>query len=83
MPRKPAAPSKPQPRPPARVSRKAAGRKPSRKAEITRQRILRAASKAFASRGYQLALLGDIARDAGMHVTALYYYFDSKEHLVE
>ena len=69
--------------PDARVSRKAAGRKPSRKAEITRLRILKAAAKIFARHGYQLALLGNIAREAGVHVTALYYYFDTKEHLVE
>lgn len=68
---------------PARVSRKAAGRKPSQKAEITRLRILKAAAKVFARHGYQLALLGNIAREAGVHVTALYYYFDTKEHLVE
>lgn len=68
---------------PARVSRKAAGRKPSQKAEVTRRRILKAAAKIFARHGYHLALLGNIARDAGVHVTALYYYFDTKEHLVE
>jgi AcrR family transcriptional regulator len=69
--------------PDARVSRKAAGRKPSRKAEVTRLRILKAAAKIFAQHGYHLALLGNIAREAGIHVTALYYYFDTKEHLVE
>ena len=67
----------------SRSSRRAAGRKPSRKSEITRWRILKAAAKVFARHGYQLALLGNIARDAGIHVTALYYYFDTKEHLVE
>jgi len=75
--------SVPPPRPPGRISKKAAGRKPSRKAEVTRQRILQAAAKIFARNGYHLSLLGDIAREAGMHVTALYYYFDTKEHLVE
>ena len=76
-------PVKAQSEPHARVSRKAAGRKPSRKAEITRWRILGVAAKVFARHGYHLALLGNIARDAGIHVTALYYYFDTKEHLVE
>jgi len=75
--------SAPPPRPPGRISKKAAGRKPSRKAEVTRQRILQAAAKIFARNGYHLSLLGDIAREAGIHVTALYYYFDTKEHLVE
>ena len=64
-------------------SRKAAGRKPSRKLEATRERILNAAAKVFSRKGYQLALLSDIAAEAGIHVTALYYHFDSKEHLVE
>ena len=81
MPRK--MPAKAQAVPHARVSRKAAGRKPSRKAEITRGRILKVAAKVFARHGYHLALLGNIAHDAGIHVTALYYYFDTKEHLVE
>jgi len=75
--------SAPPPRPPGRISKKAAGRKPSRKAEVTRLRILQAAAKIFARNGYHLSLLGDIAREAGIHVTALYYYFDTKEHLVE
>ena len=74
---------KPPPVQQAHVSRKAAGRKPSKKAEVTRQRILQSAAKAFAAKGYQLALLSEIAEDAGVHVTALYYYFDTKEHLVE
>jgi AcrR family transcriptional regulator len=64
-------------------SRKAAGRKPSRKLEITRQRIVAAAAKVFSRKGYQLALLSEIAAEAGIHVTALYYHFDSKERLVE
>jgi len=64
-------------------SRKAAGRKPSRKLELTRQRIVNAAAKVFSRKGYQLALLSEIAAEAGVHVTALYYHFDSKEQLVE
>ena len=66
----------------AHVSRKAAGRKPTKKAMVTRQRILDAAAAIFARKGYSLTLLSDIAERAGMHLTALYYYYDTKESLV-
>lgn len=63
--------------------RKATGRKPSAKLELTRLRILDAAAKVFSRKSYHLALLRDIAEEAGIHVTALYYHFDNKEQLVE
>jgi TetR/AcrR family transcriptional regulator, cholesterol catabolism regulator len=64
------------------VSRKASGRKPTQKSMATRQKILDAAAAIFAKNGYSLTLLSDIAERAGIHLTALYYYYDSKEALV-
>ncbi|WP_342363613.1 TetR/AcrR family transcriptional regulator [Terrarubrum flagellatum] len=66
-----------------RVSRKALGRKPSKKSGATRSKILAAAAKVFASNGYQLTKLSDIAREVDIHVTALNYHFETKDHLVE
>ena len=64
------------------VSRRASGRKATRKSETTRQQILDAAAALFAERGYSLTRLSDIAERAGMHLTGLYYYYDNKEELV-
>jgi AcrR family transcriptional regulator len=64
------------------VSRKASGRKPTKKSIATRQKILDASAAIFAEKGYSLTLLNDIAESAGIHLTALYYYYDSKEALV-
>ncbi len=76
--------TRPDPPPPIaeHVSRKALGRKATRKAEATRQQILDAAAALFAERGYSLTRLSDIAQRAGMHLTGLYYYYDNKEELV-
>jgi len=67
---------------PEHVSRKASGRKATRKSEATRQQILDAAASLFAQRGYSLTRLSDIAQLAGIHLTGLYYYYDNKEELV-
>lgn len=67
---------------PDHVSRKASGRKATRKSESTRQQILDAAASLFAQRGYSLTRLSDIAQLAGIHLTGLYYYYDNKEELV-
>lgn len=67
---------------PDHVSRKASGRKATRKSETTRQQILDAAATLFAERGYSLTRLSDIAQLAGIHLTGLYYYYDNKEELV-
>jgi AcrR family transcriptional regulator len=67
---------------PEHVTRKASGRKATRKSETTRQQILDAAASLFAERGYSLTRLADIAQQAGIHLTGLYYYYDNKEELV-
>src|SRR5690242_10810093 len=48
-----------------------------------RQRILDAAARALAEQGYSEAKLSDIAEEAGTHAGSLYYYFPSREHLME
>ena len=53
------------------------------KSELTRQRILDAAAKVFATRGYAHTRLADVAREAGSHAGGIYYYFDSREALVD
>jgi AcrR family transcriptional regulator len=55
----------------------------TRKSEETRERLLDAAAKVFSDRGYAAARLCDIAERAGMHTPGVYYYFPSKEGLVE
>jgi AcrR family transcriptional regulator len=64
------------------VSRKASGRRPTRKSMATRQSILDTAAAIFAKNGYSLTRLNDIADSVGIHLTGLYYYYDSKEALV-
>ena len=54
-----------------------------KKSEHTRERLLDAAAKVFRDKGYAGARLADIAERAEMHVPGVYYYFDSKEALVE
>jgi AcrR family transcriptional regulator len=55
----------------------------TRKSEETRERLLDAAARVFRDRGYAGARLADIAEAAGMHTPGVYYYFPSKEDLVE
>lgn len=45
-----------------------------------RAEILRAARTAFAQKGYDGASIRDIAQEAGLSLSALYYYFPSKQH---
>ncbi|MCS7089481.1 MAG: TetR family transcriptional regulator [Verrucomicrobiota bacterium] len=49
--------------------------------ERTRQRILRAALRCFAERGYAATAISDIARAAGVSKPALYYHFRDKADL--
>jgi AcrR family transcriptional regulator len=53
------------------------------KSVTTRQRILDAAARAFATRPYPSVRLTDIAKLAGMQAGSLYYYFGSKTELVD
>ncbi len=53
------------------------------KSDATRQRIVDAAAKIFAQKGYGHARLTDIATEAQSHAGGIYYYFASREELVE
>ena len=53
------------------------------KSEATRQRILDAAALVMSSEGYAGTKLAEIARHAGLRVATLYYYFGSREELVQ
>jgi AcrR family transcriptional regulator len=54
----------------------------TRKAALTRQRILDAALSLFASNGYEATTMRDIAAAAGCSLGLTYRYFASKEDLV-
>ncbi|MBS1672602.1 MAG: TetR family transcriptional regulator [Actinobacteria bacterium] len=53
------------------------------KAEATRARIRDAAMASFIERGYPDTTIRLIAKEAGISVGNAYYYFPSKEHLVQ
>lgn len=55
----------------------------TKKAVIKRQRILSAAAKLFGTKGYSETTLADIGAEAGTYAGSLYYYFPSKESIVE
>ncbi|HWP84010.1 MAG TPA: TetR/AcrR family transcriptional regulator [Terriglobia bacterium] len=44
--------------------------------------ILRHATEVFAQKGFAAASVRDIARASGTSIAGLYYYFDSKDHLL-
>lgn len=48
----------------------------------TREDILEAAARAFASSGFDAATMQDIAREAGYTAASLYTYFKSKQEIV-
>ncbi len=47
-----------------------------------RGKILKAAEKVFAEKGFHLARISDIAKEAGVAEGTIYIYFDSKEELI-
>ena len=64
------------PRPTSRPERSA-------KAEQTRQTIIDAAMRLFRTHGYDKATMRAIADEAGVSIGNAYYYFSSKEHLIQ
>lgn len=58
-----------------------AGRTP--RSEATRTRIVEAALRLFGENGYDRTTMRAIAREAGVSVGNAYYYFKSKEELVQ
>jgi AcrR family transcriptional regulator len=55
----------------------------TKKAYLKREKILAAAAKTFKEKGYAETTLTDVALEAGTFAGSLYYYFSSKESLVE
>jgi AcrR family transcriptional regulator len=55
----------------------------SSKGERTRDRILEVALELFRERGYEATTMRTIAAAAGVSLGSSYYYFPSKEHLVQ
>ncbi|AJE80421.1 regulatory protein TetR [Streptomyces albus] len=53
------------------------------KAARTRERILDAAAHVLSRKGYSGTRLGDIAEQAQIQAPAIYYYFGSREELIE
>src|SRR5204862_8003148 len=51
--------------------------------EQTRQLILDTALRLFRERGFAETTMRAIAKEAGVAVGNAYYYFDSKEHLIQ
>lgn len=56
---------------------------PGSKSERTRARISAAALESFTTRGYAETTMRRIADEAGVSVGNAYYYFPSKDHLVQ
>lgn len=50
-----------------------------KKSGETRDRLLKAADKMFAERGYYETGVGDIAKEAGIGRASFYYYYEDKE----
>lgn len=55
----------------------------AKKSEITRARILDAAAEVFWKKGFALTRLSDIAKKAKTQPSSIYYYFESREAIVE
>ena len=53
------------------------------KSERTRERLVAAAAATLSRLGYAGTRLSDIADEAGMQAPAIYYYFESRELLIE
>ena len=55
---------------------------PAAAAELTRQRLIRAALELFTTRGYHVTTTAQIAKKAGIAEGTIYRHFASKQHLV-
>ncbi|OBJ70671.1 TetR/AcrR family transcriptional regulator [Mycobacterium sp. 1274756.6] len=53
------------------------------KAALTRERILNAAAHVLSKKGYAGLRLTDVAAEADLQAPAIYYYFNSREDLIE
>lgn len=53
-----------------------------RDSEAKLQHILRISAQAFAQHGFEATSIRDISRATGVSLSGLYYYFESKQHLL-
>jgi AcrR family transcriptional regulator len=53
-----------------------------RDSEAKLQHILRVSSQVFAQHGFEGTSIRDISRSTGVSLSGLYYYFESKQHLL-
>ena len=58
-------------------------RRPQKRSEANRERIVAAAEHLFAERGYSDTSIDAVAAKVGMHQPGIYYYFPSKQALYE
>jgi AcrR family transcriptional regulator len=58
------------------------GRRPYRNSQVSRERILEAATELFAQKGYAGAGVDQLAARSGIAKTAIYYHFGSKAGLL-
>jgi AcrR family transcriptional regulator len=72
----------PRARPSAKSKPAKTASKGPKKSELTRARLLDAAAHVFREKGYALTRLSDIAKRANTPVSAIYYYFASREEIV-
>jgi len=54
-----------------------------RKSDTTRERILQTAAELFGEHGYDRASLREIARKADMKAASIYYYFETKDDILQ
>jgi len=54
----------------------------SRDSEAKLHHILRVSAQVFAQRGFEATSIRDISRETGVSLSGLYYYFESKQHLL-
>lgn len=59
------------------------GKRGSRKAKGTRTTILAVAARQFCEKGYARTTLKEIAAEAGLEASSIYYHFSSKEDLLD
>ena len=67
----------------ARRNASIAPRRPQKRSQHNRQRILAAAERLFAERGYSDTSIDAVAEAVDMHQPGIYYYFPSKHALYE
>ncbi|MBH0776721.1 TetR/AcrR family transcriptional regulator [Nocardia bovistercoris] len=60
-----------------------AGNNGGPKSERTRQRVLDAAARVLSRKGYAGTRLADVADEAELQAPAIYYYYSSREELIE